>query len=50
MLRAGNDPERVIAALVQAFPDMGFPCAVNAIRLLGEHLREQERGQEREQE
>lgn len=46
VLRAGNDPERVIAALVQAFPDMGFPRAANAIRILGEHLRDQEREQE----
>lgn len=40
VLRAGNAPERVIAALVQGFPYMGFPCAVNAIRILGEHLQE----------
>lgn len=46
VLRAGNDPERVIAPLVQAFPDMGFPRAANAIRIMGEHLRDQERGQE----
>ena len=48
VLRAGNSPERVIAALIQGFPYMGFPCAVNAIRYLAEALAEQQ-GQDEQQ-
>lgn len=37
-IKAGNSPETVTAALVQAMPYMGFPAAVNAVRVLQSHL------------
>ncbi|MTB71169.1 hypothetical protein ACF3NS_04330 [Arsenicicoccus cauae] len=43
-------PVELREAVYQLATLIGFPCAVNAIRLLGEHLRDQEREQEREQE
>ena len=49
-LHVGVTPVELREAVYQLATLIGFPCAVNAIRLLGEHLREQERGQEREQE
>lgn len=35
-LKAGNSTEQLLAALVQAFPYVGFPAALNAIRVVGE--------------
>ncbi|ROZ62540.1 4-carboxymuconolactone decarboxylase [Kocuria soli] len=39
-VRAGNDVETVLAALVQGFPYMGYPVALNAIRQVQAYLRE----------
>lgn len=39
-IEAGNDAERVLAALVQAFPYMGMPAALNAIRALQAHIEQ----------
>lgn len=35
-LRAGNDKGTQIAAMIQALPYIGFPCALNAIRIINE--------------
>lgn len=40
-LRAGNDVETVLAVLVQAFPYIGFPSALNAIRVVQQVAAEQ---------
>ncbi len=43
-VQAGHTVETVLAALVQAFPYIGFPAALNAIRIVQEYL--EERGEE----
>ncbi len=39
-LRAGNSPERVLAALVHVYPYAGYPYALNAIRVVADVLAE----------
>lgn len=40
-VKAGNDVETVLAALVQAFPYMGYPAALNAIREVQAYIQTQ---------
>ena len=39
-IAAGNSPETILAVLVQAFPYIGYPAALNAIRVVGDVLTE----------
>ena len=40
-LKAGNTPETILAALVQAFPYIGYPAALNAIKVVQSVLDEE---------
>ena len=39
-IAAGNSPETILAVLVQGFPYIGYPAALNAIRVVGDVLTE----------